>query len=912
MDFNRVTGQAPPAAGHVWRFGDCEFDELRRELRVGGTAVEIESKPLEVLHQLVLHAGEVVTKDELLEGVWPGLMVVDGSLATAVSKLRKALGNESLVVTLPRVGYRLAVPVQTKARPQPDWAELQLKEGDAVPGRDQWRLARRLDLSPSSEVWLAEHAKTHESRVFKFAPDGARLRSLKREVTLARLLRESLGERPEFVRILEWNFTNQPYFLESEYVGPNLAEWAESQGGLHGIPLEQRLQLLADVARAVASAHEVDVLHKDLKPGNILVENRPDGKSQIKIADFGSAALLVPARLGALGITNLGFTQAGTADGGSLTGTLLYVAPEVLAGHSPTAASDVYALGVLLYQLTSGDFRKPLAPGWENDIADSLIREDIALAASGDPVRRLKSAAEFANRLLDLDRRRVERNQGEQAQERAAIAARNRAEARARLPWLVVAGVVLLVAVSGLGLYTRSRSVTPRLKTVAVLPFRNVGSDASIDFLRLALPDEIATILSRTRGLAVRPSGTTSQYGQPGFDAQRAGRELHVDRVVTGHFLRAGAQLHISLEAIDVESNRAVWRERLEAPAESMIATQMQLALRVQRSLVPSFGVSAASSTAQPKHEEAYNLFLRSAALQFDASHNAEALGLLERAVELDPSYPPAWHALARRYYGESRYNSGNSAMMEKWRSALERVLALDPDYVPAAAGFIRGRLEQGNLLESYRDAEDLVRRHPDSVDAHFSLSYVLRFAGLLQESASHCETAFLLDARTQTSGLRSCAIAFIQLADYPRALNYLHLDLGSGYTKALSIDMLVRQGKEQEALHVGSPKLPQWVSYDMLLACVQRKPLAEIRTLAGAVRPSEDPEANFLFAAHFAYCGDTEASADMLKRAIKGKYCSYPAIDSDPLFASLRTKPEYAEIRASAQACQRDFLERR
>src|SRR5215210_1343003 len=107
MDSAQSTGQER-VSGHVWRFADCELDELRRELRVQGRAVEIEAKPWEVLHQLLLHAGEVVTKDELLEAVWPGLTVVDGSLATAVSKLRKALGDDGVVVTLPRVGYRLA------------------------------------------------------------------------------------------------------------------------------------------------------------------------------------------------------------------------------------------------------------------------------------------------------------------------------------------------------------------------------------------------------------------------------------------------------------------------------------------------------------------------------------------------------------------------------------------------------------------------------------------------------------------------------------------------------------------------------------------------------------------------------------------------------------------------------------
>src|SRR5207249_11694822 len=101
-----------------------------------------------------------------------------------------------------------------------------------------------------SEVWLARHPKTRELRVFKFASGAVRLKGLKREVTVSRFLRESLGERPELVRVLEWNFATHPYFLESEYGGPNFAEWAESQGGLAKIPLQVRLNLLADVARA--------------------------------------------------------------------------------------------------------------------------------------------------------------------------------------------------------------------------------------------------------------------------------------------------------------------------------------------------------------------------------------------------------------------------------------------------------------------------------------------------------------------------------------------------------------------------------------------------------------------------------------------------------------------------------------
>lgn len=187
----------------------------------------------------------------------------------------------------------------------------------------------------------------------------------------------------------------------------------------------------------------------------------------------------------------------------------------------------------------------------------------------------------------------------------------------------------------------------------------------------------------------------------------------------------------------------------------------------------------------------------------------------------------------------------------------------------------------------------------------------MLRFAGLLEESAGHCDTAFVLDSQYSRPP-RSCAVVFILRGDYPGALNYLNLDRGSDWAKAMSIHMLVRQGKEQEALQLGSPHIAQWPSYDMLLAYMQHKPATEIRALAQAVQPSDDPETNYFSAAHLAYCGQTAAALEMLRRTIKGNYCSYPAIDSDPFFTTLRAKPEFGEIRAAAIQCQNNFLAQR
>jgi serine/threonine protein kinase/DNA-binding winged helix-turn-helix (wHTH) protein len=893
--------------GHLWRFGECELDEGGRVLRVRGTPVDIEAKPFEVLRTLLLHAGEVVTKAELLEAVWPGTAVVDGSLATAISKLRKLVDEDGrVIVTTPRVGYKLAVPVHCRVAHEAASPELDLQAGDVVPRRDQWRLTARLDDPKSSKVWLAHHAKTREPRVFKFAPDGDRLKALKREVTVARLLREALGERPEFVRVLEWNFDAPPYFIESEYAGPNLIEWCERQGGLENVPLSVRLRLMTDVARAVAAAHGLDLLHRDLKPANILVTSAAGAAPQVRIADFGSASLLVPARLSALGLTNQGFTQRSGAESTVLTGTLMYIAPEVYAGQTPTACSDVYSLGILLYQLSTGDFRRPLAPGWETEIEDPLIREDIAEAACGDPLRRLPTASALAARLATIDRRRADREAIALRRLREDAEELHRRRVHARRPWLVAAGVIVITAIVAAVTVFRSDPVS--VTTVAILPLQNTRADSDLEFLRRALADEIATALAHSHGVQVRPLSASDTHQ----DLQAVGRELQVDSVVTGTYVKQGDRLHMTMEAIDVEEGQAIWRDSFDAPAESLIAAQIQIALRVRGPLARALGSTGTDASYEPRNEEAYELYLRSVALPGVPANTRAALEMLERAVRLDPDYPPTWLALGRRYYVESRYGGADASMITRYEAALERALSIDPNYVPAGAGLIVSRVERGDLAAAHRSAVDLVTRRPDSADAQFVLSYVFRYAGLLNEAAERCDAALVLDRKMQTSGLRSCAMVFLLRGHYARTMNYLQLDQGSDFVKALTIDMLARQNRPQEALRVGAPEIPGWKSYGLLRACLGGATSAEITARAGSVSASDDPELNYFAAAHLAYCGQTALAFDLLQRAIDGNYCSYPSMERDPLFARIRAMPEYGRVLAAGRACHERFLAKR
>lgn len=439
-----------PAEG--WRFGDATLDLASLELRVRDEAVPLERKPLEVLKLLLSHAGEVVTKEELLAEVWSGRVVTDATLTKAVAKLRAALGDDeqAIIRTVHGYGYRLMAPVTVFTAAGADApSALELTTGMTVPQRPHWRLEHALGRGGFAEVWLAEHSKTHDRRVFKFAGSELQLAALRREVTLYRLLRDALGERRDIVHILDWNFEEPPFFIETEYVAAgSLLDWAATGEQLTAMPLRARLELLAAVADVVADAHSVGVLHKDLKPANILLDVDADGHARPRLADFGSGRLLQPDALADYGITRMGFTRTDDPDADPSSGTPMYLAPEVANGDAPTVQSDLYALGVMLYQLVVGDLKRPLAAGWEADVPDPLLREDIAATANGDPDRRLIDARLLAERLRGLEDRQRQLREEQEAVSREQANRAALARMRARRPWMFGAAAALIAGLA--------------------------------------------------------------------------------------------------------------------------------------------------------------------------------------------------------------------------------------------------------------------------------------------------------------------------------------------------------------------------------------------------------------------------------------------------------------------------------
>lgn len=464
-----ASDRAEAADSRCWSFGQVEFDERTFELKVAGKAVAVERKALEVLRLLLQRAGEVVLKDEILEAVWPGRILSDTVLAKWISRIRRVLADDGAAIkTVHGLGYRLVAPVRVSAsRRAPAVARLDLRAGGHPPLRPHWRLVRQLGAGGQGDVWLAQHDKTQESRVYKFAVEQSGLAALKREITLNRVLR-TLGERPDFAAILDWNLAEAPYFVELEYLPQgNLESWLRSPDGGRDAPLPVRLEVIARVADALAAAHSVGVLHKDLKPANVLVAGEPAAPT-VKLADFGSGNVVDPKRLERLGITRLGFTASAMA-AGQAAATALYLAPEIITGQPATVKADVYALGIMLYQAVIGDFKQPLAAGWEHRVEDPLLREDIALAVAGDPARRLVDASQLAVRLRTLHERHgrleaeaAERSRLEWEQHAATARARDAelalARLRARRNGMLTTLAALMVGLAvSLGLYLEAR-----------------------------------------------------------------------------------------------------------------------------------------------------------------------------------------------------------------------------------------------------------------------------------------------------------------------------------------------------------------------------------------------------------------------------------------------------------------------
>jgi TolB-like protein/cytochrome c-type biogenesis protein CcmH/NrfG len=805
-----------------------------------------------------------------------------------------------------------------------------------------YRVLGKLGGGGMGVVYEAEDVRLGRHVALKFIPDHLvrDKRSLERFTREARAASQLNHSNICTIHDIEDN-DGHPFIVMEKLEGESLKQRIREQTGpSHAMPADEVLEIAVQVADALAASHAKGIVHRDIKPANIFLT--PGG--QVKILDFGLAKL---AKDGSVGTTTDTSLEESLTQVGVIPGTAVYMSPEQARSDDLDVRSDIFSFGVVLYEMATGKKpftgtnvvttlhavinAKPAPPRSVNPAVPKELEAIIGKAMEKDRDARYQNAAEMK---ADLARLQQDRNKEARAESdsslrsglrdglrkvgRAAgprISTRTFDKAHGNKKWLLTGVVALgvLVIAMGAGIWwAKHRQATPMssLRTIAVLPLQNINNDPESEFLRFALADEIANALTHSHALEIRPSTTMQKYENAEADSSRIGRDLGVATVVAGHFLRRDKMVMVTLEAVEVKDNRLLWTGSLQAPADNLIALQNQMARKVKQELLPALGVGSGGleESSVPVNPEAYHLYMQSAAIPRDAGPNKDAIAMLERAVQLDPNYAPTWEALGHRYYYDAVYSGGGAEGYQRSNAAYQKALALEPGRTDAAGSLAINLADTGYLAKGLEDARQLVRRRPDNAFAHFSLAYVLRYAGLLNEAQAECDKALAIDPANYN--WRSCAFAFFEQGKEARAMEYLKLDGGSEYFNAVRVTVLMRQGKMTEAQRAVQPMTenPLWMR-GVLQPCLNKAPAAEVHSAAESAEkvlmPVHNSALKYYEGAVLAACGEKQFAYEFLRRAVDEGYCAHEALLDDPLLAGVRADAEFATIVQEAAACQ-------
>ncbi len=688
-----------------------------------------------------------------------------------------------------------------------------------------------------------------------------------REVRLARRV-----THPNVARTHDLGEHAGMHFLTMEYVrGTALDRLLDDRERLDAARAAQSAE---QIAAGLSAAHEAGVVHRDLKPANVLIGE--DGR--VVLTDFG--------------IARAARADTRTHETGALVGTPHYMAPEQVLGKTVDARADIYALGLILFELVTG----ALPFEAENPLAVAVMRIH---EAPRDP----RSVASVPDALAEVILRCLAREPDARPQSATELRA---ALAAFRGGTLDVAP--RSVTPSGVSLFA---PISPGQRAVAVLPFVYRGS-ADHDYLGEGLAEELIDVLSRTKGLRVLALGATRRFAEE-RDPARIGAELGADAVVDGTVQLAGDRVRIAARLVDSDSGVQRWSERFDGRFEDVFTLQEKMGRRVAESLRLEIDAAAHRRTAP---QEAIELYLRARRnLRTDLMRRSEeTVSMLERCLELAPGFAPAYpaHAMAcvRAWWSGERDIEQQRGI--RARASVGRAVERAPEQADTHLASAMIAVQDGRYREAALALAKSLEIAPTLADAHQYLGDLQAEAGRPREGAERLRLAMELDPSLSIGHVTLARLAALD-RDWDRAA--AHLEQVSGASQQALPMLMARmryalwRGDREGARQMTAAFSTMPGSGPERMTTLARVAIGELdpAILANLLDEMEQWLSNPRFASmllqfttEFASAGGAhDLALEALRRAAEGVLIDLEWVRRCPLLEPLHASPIYARARS-------------
>ncbi|HMV51146.1 MAG TPA: protein kinase, partial [Blastocatellia bacterium] len=678
---------------------------------------------------------------------------------------------------------------------------------------------------------------------------------------------------------------------------------------LRGGPLgvELAIELMEQVCSAIATAHAAGIIHRDLKPDNIIIEEQADKSVLAKVLDFGIAKIR-EAQL------EEDETSGANLTGTSIIGSPAYMSPEQSLGLELDERADVYSLGIVLYEMLAG--RTPFGKAHARAMLihqvntrpqpvaqlrveiPPAVEAVVMKALAKDRSFRFSSATQFAQFL----RRAYE--------DPSTYVTHPSLEQPLEAPDAFATGH-LPAMMPPVGVSTTSLTGTHK-KRLAILPLRNLAGDPAIEFLGYALADSVITQLALLKSLIVRPSSAVEKYRNQIVEPRTVGRELQVDTILSGSYLKAGEMFRVTVQLIDVLQNEILWQEVINLKFDDVLTLQDKICEELIRGLKlkVTSNEQQALKADEARNPIAYELYLRGLAAGNSADEYKHAVELLEASVAMDPDYAPAWAALAGRYINARGYLNDDT-MFGKAEIAAQKAIELNPK-LPAGHFWLAVYYgEKGDLKNALRVCKQLLQVAPNSEYAYQAMGHAYDYAGLpdialtlfrkateinpmtfpyligfLQyQKGNYAEARRELEACPNTAYEKFYWLAAVDFAEGNRDAAISHLDklLAEGETGIFFSTVRAMRRALKGEPETGKQILDETFSSNLQLGSYHYYIAAEV----------------------YAQLGDTASALKMLGNAIRSGYSNHPFLMSDPLMAPVREAEGFAEVAKAMQKSQ-------